>query len=212
MNGPTMSAQDHARVAEAIRRAEQATAGEIYCVVARSSDSYYFAAAFVSLLSILAVSLGLAVIVEIQWFSLRLPWFVAAQLLAFAGLNLFLMMQPRLALSLAPRRLQFARAHDNAVKQFLARNVHITAERTGVLIFVSLAEHYAEIIADSGINAHVEQRVWDGIVDDLIEQARAGRLADGFVNAVAAVGKLLAAHVPPRAADRNELDDHLVEI
>ena len=51
-----------------------------------------------------------------------------------------------------------------------------------------------------------------GIVDDLIEQARAGRLADGFVGAVDAVGKLLAAHVPPRAADRNELDDHLVEI
>ena len=199
-------------MADAIRKAEQATAGEIYCVVARSSDSYYFAAAFVSLLSILAVSLGMAVIIEIQWLSLRLPWFVAAQLLAFAGLNLLLMMRPGLALFLAPRRLQFARAHDNAVKQFLARNVHITAERTGVLIFVSLAEHYAEIIADSGINAHVEQRVWDGIVDDLIEEARAGRLADGFVGAVEAVGKLLAAHVPPRAADRNELDDHLVEI
>lgn len=199
-------------MADAIRKAEQATAGEIYCVVARSSDSYYFAAAFVSLLSILAVSLGMAVIIEIQWLSLRLPWFVAAQLLAFAGLNLLLMMRPGLALFLAPRRLQFARAHDNAVKQFLARNVHITAERTGVLIFVSLAEHYAEIIADSGINAHVEQQVWDGIVDDLIEQARAGRLTNGFVRAADAVGKLLAAHVPPRAADRNELDDHLVEI
>ena len=127
-----MSAQDHAKVAEAICKAEQTTAGEIYCVVARSSDSYYFAAAFVSLLSILAVSLGLAIVIEMQWFSLRLPWFVAAQLLAFAGLHLLLVARPGLALLLAPRRLQFARAHDNAVKQFLARNVHITAERTGV--------------------------------------------------------------------------------
>jgi putative membrane protein len=166
-----MTAHDHARIAEAIRAAEGTTAGEIYCVVARSSDSYFVPAALVALVSMLIASLGL----EIWWFSIRLPFFVAAQLLAFAGVLALLAIRPKLALRLAPRRLQFSRAHDNAVKQFLARNVHITTERTGVLIFVSIAERYAEIIADSGIDRHVEQRLWDDIVADLIEHARTCR-------------------------------------
>ncbi len=119
---------------------------------------------------------------------------------------------PGLRIRLAPRRWQYMRAHDNALKQFLARNVHLTAERTGVLIFVSLAERYAEIVADAGINAKVPQDMWDSIVAGLIDDARHGRLADGFVTAVAAVGALLAEHFPVRPDDINELDDHLVEI
>jgi putative membrane protein len=212
MSEKPLTRQDHERIAEAIRAAEKTTAGEIYCVVARSSDDYYFPAAFVALVSMLVASLGLAVALELFWLGIRLPWFVAAQLLAFAGMHALLVAFPRLALRLTPRRLQFARAHGNAVKQFLARNVHITTRRTGVLVFVSLAERYAEIIADSGIDAHVEQRMWDDIVADLIEHARTGRLADGFVRSIEAVGALLAVHVPRRAGDRNELDDHLVEL
>ncbi len=212
MSEKPITPQDHKRIAEAIRAAEKTTAGEIYCVVARSSDDYYFPAAFIALISMLVASLGVAVALEFFWLGIGLPWFVATQILAFAGVHALLVMFPRLALRLTPRRLQFARAHDNAVKQFLARNVHITAERTGVLVFVSLAERYAEIIADGGVDAHVEQRLWDDIVADLIEHARTGRLADGFVRAVSAVGALLAAHAPKRDGDRNELDDHLVEL
>ena len=73
-----------------------------------------------------------------------------------------------------PRRLRYRRAHDNALKQFLARNVHITTARTGVLIFVSLAERYAEVVADSGINAKVPQETWNDIVADLVAHAQPG--------------------------------------
>ena len=81
-----------------------------------------------------------------------------------------------------------------------------------MLIFVSLAERYAEIVADAGINAKVPQDMWDSIVAGLIDDAKHGRLADGFVTAVAAVGALLAEHFPVGPDDVNELDDHLVEI
>jgi putative membrane protein len=54
--------------------------------------------------------------------------------------------------------------------------------------------------------------MWDSIVAGLLDDARNGRLADGFVAAVAAVGALLAEHFPVGAQDVNELDDHLVEI
>ncbi|TIS50709.1 MAG: TPM domain-containing protein, partial [Mesorhizobium sp.] len=113
---------------------------------------------------------------------------------------------------LVPRRLRYQAAHANAMKQFLARNVHRTSARTGVLIFVSIAEHYAEVVADSGINAKVGQHVWDGVVRELTRHAGDDRLADGFVNAIESVGAVLAEHFPITEGDTNELDDHLVEI
>jgi putative membrane protein len=208
----TMTEQDHARIAEAIRTAEKSTAGEIYCVVAKASDGYFFSASMVVAVSILAISLGVAFAMEAWWLSMRLPVFVGAQLLALAAALALVYALPALRIRLAPRRWQYMRAHDNALKQFLARNVHLTAERTGVLIFVSLAERYAEVIADAGIDAKVPQDMWDSIVAGLLDDARRDRLADGFVTAIAAVGALLAEHFPARPDDVNELDDHLVEI
>lgn len=212
MAGDTMTEQEHARISEAIRAAEENTAGEIYCVVAKRSDGYFFSAAMMVTVSILAISLAVAFFLETWWLTMRLPVFVSAQLLALAAALALVYALPGLRIRLAPRRWQYVRAHDNALKQFLARNVHLTAERTGVLIFVSLAERYAEIVADAGIDAKVPQDMWDSIVARLIDDARNGRLADGFVTTIAAVGALLAEHFPVKPDDVNELDDHLVEI
>lgn len=208
----TVTAQEHVRIAAAIRAAEERTAGEIYCVVARSSDSYLFSAASVVAMSILAVGVALAFVLDWTWFSIRLWHFAAAELLAFVAAAAVLWAVPGLRIRLVPRAWQFGHAHDNALRQFLSRNVHTTTERTGVLIFVSLAERYAEIVADAGINQRVGQDAWNDIVAALIDQARQDRLADGFVGAVEAVGALLERHFPVKPGDVNELDDHLVEI
>jgi putative membrane protein len=207
-----MTPQDHARVTEAIRTAEQTTSGEIYCVVARSSDSYFFPAAFALMVAMLVASLVAAFALEYWWLTLRAPLFVAAQMLALACALVLLWLFPPLRLFLVPRQLLYRRAHENALKQFLSRNVHITTARTGVLIFVSLAERYAEIVADSAINSRVGQPVWDNVVGRLVADARDGRLADGFVAVVGTVGQLLGEHFPVASGDINELDDHLVEI
>ena len=212
MASKTMTEEEHARIAEAIRAAEANTSGEIYCVVAQRSDGYFFSAAMTLTVSILVISLGVAFLIETWWLTMRLPVFVSAQLLAIAAALALVYLLPGLRIRLAPRRWQYIRAHDNALKQFLSRNVHLTAKRTGVLIFVSLAERYAEIVADAGINAKVPQDLWDSIVAGLLEDARNGRLADGFVTAVAEVGTLLSEHFPVGTEDVNELDDHLVEI
>lgn len=204
--------QDHARITAAIRDAETKTDGEIFCVVARSSGGYFFPAAFTAAVAMLIVSLAVAFVLEARWLSLRLPYFVLAQMLAFACVFALLWALPALRIHLVPRGLRYRSAHDNAVKQFLARNVHVTAARTGVLVFVSLAERYAEVVADAGIDARVGQHVWDGVVRELTAHAGDDRLADGFVRAVEAVGAVLAEHFPPTPDDINELDDHLVEI
>jgi putative membrane protein len=207
-----ISPQDHHRIAEAIRAAESKTDGEIYCVVAHASNGYFFAAAFMATLCMLIVSLAVAYGLEALWLSIRLPHFVIAQLLALASVLVLLWVLPALRIHFVPRRMRYQAAHANAIKQFLARNVHRTAARTGVLVFVSIAERYAEVVADSGINSKVGQHVWDGVVRDLTQHAGDDRLADGFVKAIESVGAVLAEHFPVTAADTNELDDHLVEI
>ncbi|MER2537299.1 MAG: TPM domain-containing protein [Rhizobiaceae bacterium] len=207
-----MNRHDHERIAAAIREAESRTSGEIYCVLARSSGDYFFQAATMAILAILLVGFGVAWAIEHWWLPISLPLFVLAQLLAVATALVVLWLFPASRLLLVPRRQRHDAAHANAARQFLARNVHITERRTGVLIFVSLAERHAEVIADAGIDGRVDEHAWTGIVAGLTEAARRDRLADGFVEAVKAAGTLLAAHFPRRADDVNELDDHLVEI
>ena len=203
---------DHDRVTAAIRAAEANTSGEIYCVLARRSDNYFHPAAFSLAVSLLLVSALAAFALESLWIGIRPLVLAGIQILAFAAAVGVVSLWPSLRIRLVSKRMRYRRAHENAVRQFLARNIHLTRARTGVLVFVSLAERYAEIVADEGIDAKVPQEAWNGIVARLLEDARAGRLTEGYEMAIAAVGALLAEHFPRRADDDNELDDHLVEI
>ncbi len=83
MSRHRFTAEDHERIALAIREAESRTAGEIYCVLARSSDSYFFPAAFVVTCALMATSVVVAVGLHAFWFDIGNPVFVAAQLLAW---------------------------------------------------------------------------------------------------------------------------------
>lgn len=207
-----LSPEDRQRVAEAIRIAEAKTSGEIYCVLARRSDDYFYASSLVLTLGMLAASLVAALVAHRWWVDVSPVSLVLAQAVAFASALLVLRVVPDLRVHLVPPRLRYRRAHDNASRQFLAHNVHATWARTGVLIFVSLAERYAEIVADSAIDEKVDQSTWNDIVARLVEDARGDRLAEGFANAVESVGALLAEHFPPGATNPNELDDHIAEI
>jgi putative membrane protein len=102
-----------------------------------------------------------------------------------------------------------ARVRQAALDYFLAKDLHLTRHRTGVLIFAALAEHRVEVIADEGIHAAAPKAVWDEVVADLVAGLKRGAIADGFVAAIARAGAILAAHIPPRPDDSNELPDGL---
>ena len=207
-----LSPEDHRRVTRAIRAAEKSTSGEIVCVLAHKSDDYFYPAAFMLAIGTLFASLVAALLLDWWWISIR-PWqFVAVQGLALAASLALLSIFPALRIHFVPRRLRYLRAHRNAVSQFLASDIHLTAGRTGVLIFLSLAERYAEVVADAGINARVPQERWNEIVAALVAHAAEARLVQGFEDAVAAAGALLEKEFPGGREDSNELDDRLVEI
>ena len=101
-------------------------------------------------------------------------------------------------------------AHRRAVEQFLVQNLHTTSGRTGVLLFVSVAERYAEIIADKAIDERVAPGTWKDIIDELTAAIGSGHAADGFVDAIAAIGAALAAALPARQPAPDELPNHLI--
>lgn len=207
-----LSEADHERVAEAIRRAERTTNGEIYCVLARRSDSYFFPSAFVAAAAILVGSAIAGYLIDLSWLDPPHRVLPLAAIAALATSMLVLKRVPRLRILMVPRYLRYKRASANAVTQFLAHNIHLTEGRTGVLIFVSLEERYAEIVADAAVNALVDQKTWNGIVGDLVDAAARGAYAEGFVGAIEAAGGLLARHFPADERQENELKDHLAEI
>jgi putative membrane protein len=199
---------DRQRVAEAIRAAENETAGELVTVVARASDGYEY----IPLLWATGIALLVPLpLIYIEQWLLSLAEIYAAQLAVFLVLSLLFRI-PRLHMALIPRAVKHMRAARLAREQFLAQRLHRTAERSGVLIFVSVAERYVEILADEGINDRVAPDEWDSIVAGFVIDVKRGRIGDGFVSAVAACGALLSRHFPKPPGNPNELPDRLVEL
>ncbi|ALN71545.1 TPM domain-containing protein [Aureimonas sp. AU20] len=203
--------EDHARIAGAIAAAERETGGEIYAVFARASDDYRFVAATLALALSLLFGWVAALVAALSGLALPALLVETAQL-AGAAILFLLLRSSHLTMLFVPPALARARAARMARAQFLAHNLHRTPERTGVLLFVSEAERYAEVIADEGIAAEVPQAEWDGIVAGLVEAAKGDRLVEGFEAAVGRSGALLAARFPPDPAGRNAIPDRLVEI
>jgi len=110
---------------------------------------------------------------------------------------------------LVPKQVKHNRAALVAKEQFLAQGLHHTLGETGVLIFVSEAERYAEILADRGINNLVPDGAWDNILNQLLGQIKANNTEAGLIAAITACGNLLAEHVPS-THDLDELPNHLV--
>ena len=211
-----VTAADHERITEAIRSVEKKTSGEVFAVVAHQSDDYFYVAGFFAGLWSLGLGLVIAVLAylwpEILPGQLTITALAMAQVASFATSMAVFHFFPALRLVFVPRHIAYRRASNNAVRQFLAHGIHTTSGRSGVLLFMSLSEHYAEVVADSGISEKVSQQDWDTMVGTLTSHAARGQVADGFVKAIEQAGNLLATHFPPQSGKQNDLDDRLIEI
>jgi len=194
--------EDHEMISAAIHAAETRTSGQIVCVLAHASSDYaHVPVLWASLLALIA-----------PWPMIYFtPWSVQRiyliQLAVFVAASFILSYAP-LRFALVPRAVRRARAHRAALEQFVIRRIAHTRNRTGVLIFVSLAERYARIIADEGIAQKVPASEWQAAIDVLVSHMRDGRIAQGFAGAIERCGAVLAAHAPSDGSP-NELPDRL---
>jgi putative membrane protein len=198
---------DRQRIADAIRAVEARTQGELVCVVARASGTYRFLPLFWA--TLIALSVPAIVWASGLWWSANEIYF--AQIVVFL-LGAVAFAWTPVKMRLIPRSTQNQQAARLAREQFYAQRLHMTRERTGVLLFVSEAEHYVEILADEGINAKVASGTWNEFVAKFVAHVKQRRTADGFIETINACGAVLAQHFPAQRENPNELPNRLIEL
>lgn len=221
-----LSPEDNARIAEAVGAAEAHANGEIVTVVAHASDDYADVAlawsALVAGLALLVLTLatgfylalvdGVLGLWDHQWrphevFELAL----LVGTVKFAGMWLLLLWR-RLRLMLTPGPIKARRVRARARTAFRLAAQGRTQGATGVVIYLSVAERRAEIIADASIAGKVAPEVWGDAMHAMLAHFRETRVADGVIAGVAAVGAVLAQHFPRDAKPGNELPDGPIEL
>lgn len=221
-----VTAEDHLLVTDAVAAAEAQTTGEIVTVIARQSAGYEdIALVWASIASFVGMSL-FALFPECshglydrfvggwghgltsnQWLGLVITAGVLIWIAAWAAL----LWQP-LRLFLTPRSIRAARVRAKAVHLFRVGAEAKTLGRTGVLLFVSLNEHRADIVADTEIAKKVDPSVWGDAMAALLHHVRLGQAGQGMAEAVHLMGVVLAEHFPHHGENPNELPDRLIEL
>ncbi len=217
---------DHAKVTAAVTAAEGDTAGEIVTVVAGRSDKYndvaahYGVLAMLLVLAVLSAWPGIAEAIHTRIYD---PWGEAAHpsLLFTIALILcaivFLLVRlafasDALRFGLTPGATKARRVRARAIAVFRTSAEKRTVGQTGVLLYLSLAEHRAELIADEAIHSKVTDDTWGAAMAALVAAVKDGRPGDGMAEAVRQIGVVLAEHFPRAEDDVNELPDRLIEL
>ena len=221
-----MSPEDRAAVSAAVAAAEAATSGEIVTVLAPCSDRYRDVTLHYAVLAMLAVPVALALLPQswIDWMSGLLlgwnpEWSRGALMIALAAMLAVAFLAGRLLFSwrpllmaLTPGATKSRRVRRRAVAHFRSACEGRTSGRTGILIYLSVLERRAEIVADEAIHAKVDGAVWGEAMAALIDEVRAGRVGRGMAVAVEKVGTVLAEHLPRGQGDTDELPNRLIEL
>ena len=223
---PRMTAEDHARVSRAIAAAESTSDGEIVTMVTDLSDPYHDVAlhwAVAALIAVLALCAAFYRGIEGWYDSLFGYWgaehsvgeilffVMVLAVLAFTVVLLALKWMP-LRLRLTPGATKQRRVRRRAIALFKAAAERRTVGRTGVLIYLSMGEHRAEIVADEAIVKVTTPECWADAMASLVGEVREGRPVEGMVAAVEQVGEVLTQHFPRSSTDTNEIPDKLIEL
>ncbi|MEJ7776756.1 MAG: TPM domain-containing protein [Sphingomicrobium sp.] len=221
-----LTSDDHAIVSAAIAAAEASSDGEIVAVATPLSDSYHD----VALHWAVAVMIGTIAVFAWRpdvlhfWFGALLGgWradpslgelltlLLVLAVLKFTAVLLLLKYMP-LRLALTPGETKTRRVRRRAIAVFKAAAERRTTGRTGILIYLSMGEHRAEIVADEAITKVTTPETWGEAMAALIVEVKQGRPAQGIVAAIEQVGAVLTEHFPRSHTDTNEIPDKLIEL
>ncbi len=221
-----LSEADHELVSAAVSKAEESSNGEIVTIAAAQSDDYKdVALAWAAIASFIAMSFTAffpSIYLSILDYFLggwdnvigygEFAWFITTiGALKFLGVWLFLKWQPAL-MFLTPPWIKSQRSKERAIELFRVGTESKTVGRTGILIYLSMAEHRAEIVADAAINSLVGPEKWGDAMQLLIKNVKAGNPGQGISEAVEQIGIILSEHFPKSDDDFNELPDKLIEL
>ncbi|MSR60958.1 MAG: hypothetical protein EXS08_00730 [Planctomycetes bacterium] len=189
----------------ALATAERRTVGEILPVVLERSDRHPGACWLAALTCVLLGSVGLEL-----WLALSGAWLLLAQFalgaLGYASARSLADFQRFFVSEGEAQRA----AEEQALLEFQRHELARTAGRTGVLVFVSLFERRALVLADEGIHAKVGPEHWTRTNDRVLEGVRRGQLGAGLEAGIESAGAVLAEHFPSPDGAQNEIPDRVI--
>lgn len=209
-------------IEEAIERAEKGTAAEIIPVVAESSARYDRAEdTFGILLAALAILITYVALPIFEPNNVSGSWDGVSPLFKAAILAVTLFISFILGAFLASRisalcllfvsKRQLEEEVQNRAENFFHTcGLRRTKDATGVLLYVSLFEHRAVVLADDNAMKALQETQLKEICDLLVNGFKRNEGAEGFTLAIARLGQILAESLPRQADDRNELPNGLV--
>ena len=200
------TAEEEERIRQAVVAAEQRTAGEIVPMLVGASARY-------AEIEIAGMGVGL-VAGTLASFIFQDPWAsIHSQLLwplAGAALGSIFCAIPAVKRTLIPNGRIAEAVHLRSLAAFTAQGLHYTRAHTGILILASLFEHWAEVLADRGINDKVPAGTWDEVVQILTAGLKSGKACEAYCKAIERCGDILAQHFPRPPDDQDELGNQLV--
>jgi putative membrane protein len=214
-----LNESEKAALTARINHAESRTRAEIVTVIAQQSDGYrYIPILWAALAALIVPGLyyGWLAISTGGWLTHvealdSASWLYPSQILVFLGLGMLFQI-PQLRLFVIPKSVKHQRAARHAREQFFLQNLHQTRGHTGVLVFVSVAEHYVEIIVDSAIAEVVDNTLWEQTVQEFVSYVRKGDIAAGFDSTIEHCRQVLWEHFPAPDGRPDELPNHLIEV
>lgn len=210
---------EKATLTRQIQSVEAGTSAEIVTVIARESDTYrYIPTLWAAMLSLALPGAWFLwqTVAHSGWDDLTgeavlMRNLYVWQIVVFLGLAT-LFQVPAIRMLLIPKSVQRQRAARHAHQQFFMQQLHRTDGNTGILLFVSIAEHYVEIIVDHGIAARVDNSEWQSCVEDFVAEVKQGRIAEGFRQAIEHCRTITWANFPSAGRNADELPNHLIEV
>ncbi len=201
-----LTAAERLQVEARIAEAEKRTSGEIVVMVVPSSYHYPLASMLGS--SLLAILLGIAASL---FFGKENMWFF----LAVFGLSFMVFHEFIKRFNIIKRIFVTAsdmkgEVEEAAIQSFYNRNINLTVDHTGILIYISLFERKVRVVADQGISAKVAQEIWQKIVNTIVHGIRRKDHGNAISASVDQCADILASHFPVKAGDYNELGNEVV--
>ncbi len=205
-----LSQDEISRVGQTVKEAEANSTGEIVPMIVRSSSTVGHLPLIITLL---LTSITLAIDVPLEH-SLKefhvLSWLWPIVILFYYGFSLVLSRALCVQRWLSLKGDLSHQVHARAQLEFFLNQVHKTEKATAILIFISVMERRAVVLADRAIAEKVPSTAWQEAVDYILNGIKQGKLAEGLTKAIESGGSLLKTHFPAHGAGVNELSNQLV--
>ncbi len=195
------------KIKVAINEVEQQSSCELVAILSQRSYNYFFVALMASAVIALIVPAFL-MILNLIFDAIKI---YQVQVIVFVLLFLFFNVEYITRL-FTPKIVLKRNASRKAKESFMMLDLHQTDNHQAVMIFVSLFEHYVEIIVDSGVNDKLSNNIWQEIINKFTTDVKNGDFENGYLKAIELIGEILKTEFPKNDDNKTILPNRLIEL